>query len=64
MFLLMESKRAREVLAKGINFAFTCLPTQIAVDLNTVKKGFADLDYDFEKVLGGIKAVTELNFSL
>lgn len=31
------------------------------VDLNTIKKGLADIDYDFDKVLGGIKAVTELN---
>ena len=61
MFLMMESKKAREVLAKGIYSAFETPTLQIVVDLNTVKKGFADIDYDFDKVLGGIKAVTELS---
>jgi hypothetical protein len=61
MFLTMESKKAREVLAKGIYSALDNPTMYIVVDLNTVKKGFADIDYDFDKVLGGIKAVTELN---
>lgn len=56
----MESKRAREVLAKGINNAFKTKTSQIIIDLNTIRKGFADVEYDFDKVLGGIKAVTEL----
>jgi len=30
------------------------------VDLSTVKKGMADVDYDYEKVLSGIKLITEL----
>jgi hypothetical protein len=60
MFLQMQSKKARELLAKGLNNKFDSAVTRILVDLNTVKKGFADIDYDYEKVLGGIKSINEL----
>jgi hypothetical protein len=60
MFLQMQSKKARELLAKGLNKKFDSAVTRILVDLNTVKKGFADIDYDYEKVLGGIKSINEL----
>jgi hypothetical protein len=29
------------------------------VDMNTVKKGQADVDYDFDKVLNGIQKIKE-----
>jgi hypothetical protein len=54
MFLQMQSKKAREMLAKGLHKAYNTEVTRILVDLNTVKKGMADVDYDFDKVLGGI----------
>lgn len=55
MFLQMQSKKARELLAKGLHKVYDSQVTQILVDLNTVKKGVADIDYDYEKVLGGIQ---------
>jgi hypothetical protein len=61
MFLRMESKKAREILAKGVCAAQDTPVMRIVVDLNTVKKGLADIDYDFEKVLGGIKSVIDLS---
>lgn len=42
------------MLAKGLHKAYNTEVTSILVDLNTVKKGMADVDYDFDKVLGGI----------
>lgn len=54
MFLQMQSKKARELLAKGLHQCFNTDVTALLVDLNTVKKGVADIDYDYEKVLGGI----------
>jgi hypothetical protein len=35
----MQSKKAREVLAKGLNNTYNTNVTQILLDLNTVKKG-------------------------
>jgi hypothetical protein len=54
MFLSMQSKKAREMLAKGLHKAYNTEVTKILVDLNTIKKGMADVEYDFDKVLGGI----------
>ena len=61
MFLRMESKKARQILAQGIHKVYGSVTSAILVDLNTVKKGMADVDYDYEKVLSGIKLITELS---
>jgi hypothetical protein len=60
MFLQMKSKKGRELLAKGLDRCFHTEISAILVDLNTVKKGMADVDYDYDKVLGGIQAITKL----
>lgn len=50
----MQSKKARQCLALGLNKCYSTEITSILVDMNTVKKGQADVDYDFDKVLNGI----------
>jgi len=59
MFLHMRSKKARELLANGLNSVYKSETTQTLVQLNSIKKGVADVDYDYEKVLAGIKQVSE-----
>ena len=59
MFLHMRSKKARELLANGLNSVYKTETTQTLVQLNSIKKGVADVDYDYEKVLAGIKQVSE-----
>ena len=60
MFIYMKSKRARELLAKGLDEVFATETTSVVVKLNTLKKGMADVDYDYEKILQGIAQAQEL----
>jgi hypothetical protein len=59
MFIQMQSKKARFCLAQGLDKCFKTEVTSILVDLNTVKKGHADVDYDFDKVLNGIQKIKD-----
>lgn len=58
-FIQMQSKKARQCLALGLNKIYATEITSILVDMNTVKKGQADVDYDFDKVLNGIQKIKE-----
>ena len=70
MFLDMQSRKARQLLANGLyntlssrGYAVSEPILMIVVNLNTVKKGTADIDFDLDKVLNAIKHITKYDSS-
>jgi hypothetical protein len=59
-FLHMQSKPARQLLAQGLHKVEQSDSTAVLVKLNTIRKGFADVDYDFELILEGVQAVSQM----
>lgn len=55
MFIHIQSKKARQCLASGLHRCYQTKTTQILLDMNTVKKGQADIEYDYDRVLNGIQ---------
>ena len=64
MLLDLQSKKARQLLAHGIQTALS--PNgpisesvlALLASINTIKKGTADVEYDLEKVLAGIQSIS------
>lgn len=70
MFLDMQSRKARQLLANGLyttmkagGHAVSEPILMIVVNLNTVKKGTADIDFDLDKLLNAIKQITKFETS-
>jgi len=75
MFIEMRSKKVRQKFSEGLLASLSTAEAQtvlsrenstvrkevleIVVDLNAVKTGLADIDLDFDKVLGAIQKVTK-----
>lgn len=66
MFLDMQSRKARQLLANGLyttlkSHAVSEQVLMIVVNLNTVKRGTADIDFDLDKLLNAIKQITKID---
>jgi len=68
MFLDMQSRKARQLLANGLyatmkagGHAVSEQILIILVNLNTVKRGTADIDLDLDKLLNAIKQITKID---
>lgn len=66
MLLTMESKKARESFTEGLEAVLSqtgILKPEILLaikDMNSTKKGMADVTLDFEKVLAALETITKL----